>query len=63
MEVSGQLHVPAASPSGKESHLPSQYEAEKVQRSIWTLWSRDKSLVPTGNRNPAGLSVGLRYTD
>jgi hypothetical protein len=58
MEVSGQLHGPAALPS-----VPTGQEAGWAPEPIWTLWSREKSLSPNGNRNQALQPVARQYTD
>jgi hypothetical protein len=51
MEVTGQLHAPAAFSQGKSPWYPFD-EAGWTSEPIWTLWKRDKSLTPAGNRNP-----------
>jgi hypothetical protein len=48
MEVSGQLHVPAALPLGKEPTVPTGQEAGWAPEPVWTLWRREKS-CPAGN--------------
>jgi hypothetical protein len=55
MEVSGQLYVPAALPPKKEHLLSIGQEAGWAPEPVWTLWRRDKSLAPAGNRTPAVL--------
>jgi hypothetical protein len=63
MEVSGQLHTPAALLLGKEHPVPIGYEAGCAPEPVWTLWSREKSLAPAGNRTPAFQPVAHRYAD
>jgi hypothetical protein len=57
MEVSGQLHDPAALPPG-----PIVYEAGWAQDSVWTLWKREKSCT-AGNGARAVQHVARRYSD
>jgi hypothetical protein len=47
MEVSGQLHAPAAFLPGKKPPVLIEYEGEWTQLSVWTFWRREKSLVQT----------------
>jgi hypothetical protein len=62
MEVSGQLHAPAALPPGKPP-VPSGYEAGWAPEPVWALWSGEKALAPARNRIPAVHTVARRYTD
>jgi hypothetical protein len=43
MEVSGQLHAPAALTPGQEPPAPNVYEAGWAPEPVWTLWRREKS--------------------
>jgi hypothetical protein len=52
MEVSGQLHAPAAFPPGKEPLVPSGEEAGWAPEPFWTRWFREKFPAPAGNRTP-----------
>jgi hypothetical protein len=63
MEVSGQLYVPAALLPGKEPHVPIVQEAGRAPEPVGTLWSREKSLGPAGNKTAAVQHVARRYTD
>jgi hypothetical protein len=47
MEVSGQLHVPAALPSGKEPQYP-LIGGWIGLKPIWAFWRREKSLASAG---------------
>jgi hypothetical protein len=47
MKVSGQLQAPAALPPGEKLPVPIEQEAGWVPESVWTLWSREKYLLPT----------------
>jgi hypothetical protein len=40
-EVSGQLHVPAALPSGRESPITIVWEAGWSPELVWMLWRRE----------------------
>jgi hypothetical protein len=66
MEVSGQLHAPAALPQGKQLPLAIVYEAAWAQEQVWMLWRREKSLSHTENRTPIPRSCSpllSRYID
>jgi len=53
MEVSGQLHAPAALPTGKESLVPTGYEAGWAPEPVWTRgWGK----FPAGDSNPRSSS-------
>jgi hypothetical protein len=62
MEASGQLHGSVSLPLGK-SPLPNGQEAECAPYLIWTLRSKEISLLPAGIRTPAIQPVTPRYTD
>jgi hypothetical protein len=51
LEVSGQLHVPAALPPGKETPVPIGYEAGWASETDWTT-CRGENLSPTGTLTP-----------
>jgi hypothetical protein len=63
MEVSGQLHAPAAlpPPPRKELTVSIWQEAGWTLESIWTLWRREKSCTAE-NRTLALHPVARRYT-
>jgi hypothetical protein len=63
MEVSGQLHAPAALFPGEQPPVPIVYEAGKAQEPVWRLWRREKFLVPAGNQTLAVQLVVRCYTD
>jgi hypothetical protein len=50
MEVSGQLHAPAALLPEEEPPVPIGYEAGWAPEPIWTRWWREKFPAPAGNR-------------
>jgi len=52
MEVSGQLHAPAALPQGKEPLTPIEQETRWAPGPVWTRWWREKSPAPTGTQIP-----------
>jgi hypothetical protein len=57
MEVSGELHSPAALPPGKQS-------TASIGRQIRSgLWRRESSPTPSGNLTPAAQPVARRCTD
>jgi hypothetical protein len=43
MEVSGQLHVPAALPPGKEPLVPTGQEVGWTPEPVWMIWRRGNS--------------------
>jgi hypothetical protein len=59
MEVSGQLHAPAALLPGKEPSEPIGQEAGWTQEAFWTLWRREKSYT-AGNRTQVVQLVARR---
>jgi hypothetical protein len=60
--MSGQLHVLAVLPQGKETSVPIVYEAGCATEAAWKLWSTEKYLSPAGNRTPVVEPVACRYT-
>jgi hypothetical protein len=60
MEVSGQLHVPAALPL-----VPINYEAAWTPRPVWTTWRRDNSWFyrDSNSKHLVVQPVANRYTD
>jgi hypothetical protein len=63
MEVNGQLHALVALPPGKEPPVSIGQEAGWVPEPVSTLWSRDKTHAPAGNRTLSVQLVSLRYID
>jgi hypothetical protein len=65
LEVSGQLHAPAALPPGKEPRVPTGYEVGWTPEPGWKTWRRENSWpyrVP--NSDPSVVQpVASRYTD
>jgi hypothetical protein len=52
MEVSGQLHTPAALPPGKEPPVPIAQEAGWASEPVWTRCPWEKFPAPAGNQTP-----------
>jgi hypothetical protein len=65
MEVSGQLHAPAALHPGRGTPVSSGCGDWVGPRDglDWMLWSRDNVLASTGNRTRTVQPVARRYTD
>jgi hypothetical protein len=70
MEVSGQLHAPAALPPEKGHLVPIGQEAGWTPEPVWTPWWRGKFRAPAGNqtpdlpaRNPALSLLGNEFQD
>jgi hypothetical protein len=63
MEVSSQLHAPAALLPGKVPPAPIGKEVRWASESVWMLCSREKSSTLAGNRTPSVQHVASRYTD
>jgi hypothetical protein len=53
MEVSGELHAPAALPQGEKPPVPIGWEAGWAPEPAWPLSRREKPCAPAGNRTPA----------
>jgi hypothetical protein len=65
LELSGQLHAPAALPPGKEPPVPIGEEGRWTPEPVWTTWRRENSW-PYGDSNsdPSVVQpVASRYTD
>jgi hypothetical protein len=62
MELSDQLDAPATLSPGKGSPVLVGLEARWVPEPVWTLWSKEKSLVPAENRTPFFQSIAC-HTD
>jgi hypothetical protein len=63
MEVSGQLHAPAALHPGKEPSLSIRSEAGWTPEPVWMLGSREIILGPVKNQTPAVQAEVRRYTN
>jgi hypothetical protein len=61
MDVSDKLYASAALPLKKEPR--NGQEVGWAPEPAWTLWSREKSLAPAGNRTTAVQPVARHYTD
>jgi hypothetical protein len=44
--VSGQLHAPATLPPGEAPPAPTGEQAGWAPELVWTLWGREKNLLP-----------------
>jgi hypothetical protein len=62
MEVSSQLHVPAALTPGKKPLVPIVQETGWDPEPVWTQWWREKFPTPDGTRTTIIQSVVQRYT-
>jgi hypothetical protein len=63
MEVSGHVHILAASPPGKEPLVPIRWEAGWATEAVWMLWRRGISLDPADIMIYGALSSKLRCLD
>jgi hypothetical protein len=61
MEVSGQLHAPAALPLGKEPLVLNVLEAGWAPEPAWKLLRREKSFAPARKRTRAFQPVAHLY--
>jgi hypothetical protein len=52
VELSGQIHAPAASALGEETPLPFGYESGRGPKPVWTWWRREN--IPFPVPAPAG---------
>jgi len=52
MEMSGQLHAPAALPQGEEHLAPIWWEVGWAPEPVWMLWRRQKFPATTGTSTP-----------
>jgi hypothetical protein len=69
MELSGQLHAPAALPPGKDPLVPTGKETSWAPEPVWTWWWKDKFPAPAGiwtpnqPTNPLASTIPLNYPD
>jgi hypothetical protein len=65
LEVSGQLHAPAALPPGKVPTVLIGYEAGWAVESVWTTWRRENYCPYRDSISDPSvvLPVASRYTD
>jgi hypothetical protein len=61
MEMNDQLHAPGRFTLGEEQPIPIGQEASWAPEPVWTLWRRQKSVTPTGNKTELlhRLSMGI----
>jgi hypothetical protein len=70
MEMSCQLHAPAALSPRKESVVPIGFEAEWAPEPVWTLWRTEESVASAGNRthkpsrhsSPSHIASTIQYS-
>jgi hypothetical protein len=62
MEVSGQLHVPVALPTGKMPKVPFGYEAGWAPELVWTFWRTGKTVL-TKSRGAKKYDVASRWKE
>jgi hypothetical protein len=62
MEVSGQLHVQADLPPGKDPSSPFGQETGWTPEPVWSLRRRKKRIAPAANSIPAFQSAAPRYS-
>jgi hypothetical protein len=65
LEVSGQIHAPAALPLGKEPPVPIGEEGGWATEPVWTTWRRQNCWsYRDSNSDPSvGQSIASSYTD
>jgi hypothetical protein len=63
MEVSSQLHVPAALQPAKYSWVAIELETGWAPEPVRMLWTREIALVPSENQTPAVQHVARHYAD
>jgi hypothetical protein len=65
MEVSGQLHAPAALPPGKEPHLPVEQEAGWAPEPVWATWRSENDCFHRDSNSDRSVvqPEAISYTD
>jgi hypothetical protein len=63
MGLNSNLHAPVTTPPGQEPPVRIGYEVGWAPESASTVWRREKSLAPAGNRTHAVQLVARRCTD
>jgi hypothetical protein len=61
MEVSGQLHAPAALPPGKEPSVPIEYEVGWTPDPVLTTWGSENSCSHSHSDPLVVQPVASRY--
>jgi hypothetical protein len=61
MEVSGQVHIPAALPPGKEPLVPIGQEAGWVPEPFWTRWRVGNACCEKGGTGGIGIRIILKW--
>jgi hypothetical protein len=65
LEVSGQLHAPAALTPGKEPPVPIEQEVRWTSEPVWTIWRSENSWSHRDSNSDSSVvqPVVSRYTD
>jgi len=63
MEVSGQLHAPAALLPEESPLIPIGYEAGWASEMVWTQWCGEKFPAPVGTRIKHGWNLVNEYPE
>jgi hypothetical protein len=63
MEVSGQLHAPAALSPGENLLVPTGWEVGWIPTGLESVKQKQKFLAPVGNRTPDVQAIARCYTN